>query len=118
MKKLTSFLFMVMLSLTVFCSNNETPANGQSANNLEKSTVENPADIKQVSNTLLQTQTSEQPAQLHDTCINIEDCAEGEKDADSIETNQNKSQCKNNYTEGISNVDFIEFVPDLRWWLA
>jgi hypothetical protein len=27
-------------------------------------------------------------------------------------------QCGGSYTEGISKVDFIEFVPDLRLWVA
>ena len=115
MKKLTLLSFMVMLTLTALCSEFERPQKEQAKSAVsQKSAVEleinsNLADSENVMiENAEQINVSVEDAEMDNTVSQIK--------SDSIK-NDEKEQC-GSYTEGISNVDFIEFVPDLRWWIT
>ncbi len=115
MKKLTLLSFMVMLSLTALCSDFDRPQKEQANSAVsQKSAVE--------------LEINSQKADSEN--VLIENCVQAIVSVKNTEKDTNVGQAKlgstkidgeeqcGSYTEGISRVDFIEFKPDLRWWLT
>ena len=102
MKKLVLLPFLVIFSLTVFSSNNDIPGEESIKKECQqKSTIEkeNSFDLAEKNAEL---------KNLNEVSIETEVKEEQKEDR----------QCGGSYIEGISKVDFIEFVPDLRLWVA
>lgn len=102
MKKLLLLSCLVMFSLSVFSSNyessNEKPIKNECQ---QKSTVE-----------------KEDCLELSEKNTELKNTNEVSKETDENKEKTEDRQCGGSYTEGISKVDFIEFVPDLRLWIA
>jgi hypothetical protein len=91
-----------MFSFTVFSSNNETSGEEVTHNEYnQKSSVE-----------------KENCSDADETNSVLKNTVEVPDSTNEVKENKDDRQCGGSYTFGISQVDFIEYVPDLRLWLT
>jgi hypothetical protein len=119
MKKLTLLAFMVLFSLTVFSSNNESTKK----ESVEDEILLKPEGEKENSFSLITKETSNKDLNKNVTPIdetstakeNIQGVAKGTTKG---ENSHNEKQCEGSYTIGISKIDCIKYMPHLKIWLA